>query len=232
MNVLFDHQIFQIQKYGGISRYFYEIIRQGHIDSEVNFKLAVKHSYNDCLKKFNVSTHLSFGESWKFKGKDRLRNYFNKKNAIRSLSNFDIFHPTFYDDYFLQEIKKIKIPFVLTVHDMINELFPEYFENNEQFIQRKKKMILNSDKIIAVSNATKKDILKFYKIDPSKITVIHHATSISEAFIDNKVELPKKYILYIGKRTGYKNFLKFYNSIKNFLKRSKIELVCGGGGRF
>ena len=73
--------------------------------------------------------------------------------------DFDIFHPTYYEPYFLKYLQKK--PYVLTVYDMIHELFPNYFKANDQTKVWKKQLIENAGAIIAISENTKQDILKF-----------------------------------------------------------------------
>lgn len=107
----------------------------------------------------------------------------------------------------------------------------EIYEHDElkHEIALKKAHILKSDLIIAVSENTKNDILHFYPVvDPEKIKVIYEAP----VKIDNVKEisgLPDKYILYVGQREKYKNFLFFIDSICDLLKEDKdLYVVCLG----
>ncbi|MCD9856095.1 glycosyltransferase family 4 protein [Epilithonimonas sp. JDS] len=147
-------------------------------------------------------------------------------------SSYDLFVPTYYNPYFLDKIKDK--PFVLTVYDMIHELMPQYFENDPYNVAEFKALLITrATKIIAVSNNTKKDILKFYpQIDPNKIKVIYHGSSIKiEPNI--KVNLPDNYILYVGSRANYKNFEFLVQAITPLLKANpKLNLLAAGGGEF
>ena len=60
---------------------------------------------------------------------------------------------------------------------MIHELFPEGLKG-EKIAEQKKKVIECATKIIAISDNTKTDIIKFYDVDPKKIEVIPLATSL------------------------------------------------------
>jgi glycosyltransferase involved in cell wall biosynthesis len=145
-------------------------------------------------------------------------------------NNFDVFHPTYYNPYFLKSLKK---PFVLTVHDMIHELFPQYFLDDFNSSRYKEEIIKRADHIIAISDCTKNDIQKFYSIDDSRITVIHHGyqmhgnEGLSEHFMLNG-----KYILFVGKRFGYKNFNLFIKAAAAVISKYSIKLICAGGGAF
>jgi hypothetical protein len=67
---------------------------------------------------------------------------------------------------------------VITVYDMIHELFSEYFHLDDKTILNKYIMMQNADKIIAISNSTKMDILNLYpEIEEGKIKVIYLGTS-------------------------------------------------------
>lgn len=248
MRILFDHQIFQLQKFGGISRYFSEIINQ--LSGEHKIDIAIKYSDNRYLSKNNfhdinpiVEKRQEFLKGIEFYGKGRLFNLCSSINpkkykscyrenleySIELLRNqdFDVFHPTYYDDYFLDLLKNK--PFVLTIHDMTYELFPEFFPVNDRTRFIKKKLAHKANHIIAVSENTKKDIIEFYGINDDKISVVHHGASISnETKILNNKEFDFKYFLFVGIREGYKNFLFLIHSICDIMIHQNINLVCTG----
>lgn len=131
----------------------------------------------------------------------------------------------------------------VTIHDLAFKLFPEYFTKKDL---RKLNFfadysIKNADKIIAISEATKKDILKFYpEVSEEKIKVIYHGFSadvFSEARDLKKEEQLKKdlgiegeYILYSGALQPRKNIEKLISAYDAYKKRSKsaIKLVLAG----
>ena len=131
----------------------------------------------------------------------------------------DLIHLTYYN-YFLT--KFTKIPYVLTVHDLIHEKF---LKNRV----KEKNLITNASRIICVSHVTKSDLINHYKISPKKIIVIHHG--IKKQKIKNFSR--KNIILYVGDRRKYKNFDKLVNAFSNsnFLMKN-FEIVCFGGGNF
>lgn len=87
----------------------------------------------------------------------------NKLESIKLLKSkqYDIFHPTYFDDYFLPYLKGK--PFILTIHDMTPELFPQYFSKYDYQIRKKKILANKAAHIIAVSETTKM-ILSIYFI--------------------------------------------------------------------
>ena len=230
MKILFDHQIFTRKKYGGISRYFYELHNNLNKISNFETKISVLISNNYYLSFKKNSNYLDFSSVFNFPGKKKFLNFFNKKRSINNLikQDFDIFHPTYYDTYFLKYLKKK--PFVLTIHDMIHEKFtPE-----NKIVHQKKILAEKASKIIAISETTKRDIIKYLGVDESKIKVIYHGNSIfPKSNMKLSIKLPEKYLLYVGHRDGYKNFDKFVKSISDILiDDKKLFLVCVGGGKF
>lgn len=225
VKVLYDNQVFSWQKCGGISRSFYEII--SNLDNDIQFKLPIYFTNNLYLKDSQLVSSKELFPNKTFFGKDKLLkipNYFAVNNAFRS--NYDVFHPTYFDPYFLSKIKNK--PFVLTIHDMIPEKFPQFFPVNYDLQNNKRLLAEKSSRIIAVSEMTKNDIINLYGIDSNKISVIYHGSSLNVS--NNKsINLPAKYILFVGVRSDYKNFISFYEAFIRICQKEKdLFLICTG----
>ncbi len=219
MKILYDHQTFY-QKIGGVSRYFVELVI-GLKRLECVIAVSCYFSNNIYLSEV-VPVKKIFPRFNLFKI-IVLTQVINKYFTIRRLKkqDYDIFHATQYSPYFIKHVKK-KI--VITIHDMVSELF----DNNARNSKNKRIIIPIADAIIAISQNTKKDILKLYpELSPNKITVIHHGVNqIRFDVIPNKFG---NYILYVGGRDGYKNFDNFFTAIAPLLKNDKtFNLVCTG----
>jgi glycosyltransferase involved in cell wall biosynthesis len=226
MNILYDNQVFTWQKCGGISRCFYELIT--HLDEDISFNLPIYLSNNIYLENsFKIHSHQffpSFDSSIKLKLM-KISNQFLINKAIKR-QEFDIFHPTYFEPYFLSNIGKR--PFVLTIHDMTPEKFPHLFPEKYDVISNKRLLVEKATRIIAVSQSTKNDILDFYSINPDKIEVIYHGASL-DISVDKTLDLPEKYILFVGLRDGYKNFKSFLNAYSKINGRyPNISLICTG----
>ncbi|MBC7915475.1 MAG: glycosyltransferase, partial [Pyrinomonadaceae bacterium] len=224
MKVLYDHQIFSMQEYGGISRYFATLNDQLNNFSDTKSSISILHSKNHYLKEPNKFWHGMLGNTFLNK---QSRNYkWNKwfsRYTIRQ-NKFDILHPTYYHPYFLKVLKK---PFVITVHDMIHELYPEFFDKNDIFTAYKRIVIPRADHIIAVSNSTKNDLQGLFNIPDEKITVIHHgfiSPIIDTSASTLPIVLNEKYILFVGGRSAYKNFNRFILAIAPLMVNSNINL--------
>ena len=226
MKVLFDHQIFLWQKFGGISRYFVELMTRLPEDVQVSNSLLF--TRNEYLKGSERNLNKGLGLSIpEFRGKIRVLNKFEKLNSFYNLKkgDYDIFHPTYYDSYFLSNIKK---PFVLTVHDLIHEKF-SYLSADKKLLNCKKKLISRADKIIAISNCTKNDLIDIYNVPEERIEIVYHGSNLPIKEDSTYLNLPENYILFTGQRGGYKNFDNF---VKAFAvihqKYPEIELICTG----
>mgnify|MGYP001179143816 CR=1 FL=1 len=231
MKILYDYQIFLTQKYGGISRYFAYLIKE----------LAQKHTVA-VPTFFQINSYL--GEIKRvyprIKYTGRFLAKINKLLTKITIESFkpDIVHPTYYDPYIVQSCKKRNSKFVITVHDMIHEMFPQYFGKKDLDWTYKAKYttITSADLIITVSRTTKNDLIRVYGIDEKKIRVVYHGTQFLD-FWKSKYSsysriISDGYVLFVGNRHGYKNFNFLVKSLENTLKRHKIKLICAGGGKF
>lgn len=222
MRVLYDYQAF-MQRHGGVSRYFTELI--GALERIRGFEAWVPPLFSDNEYFTDTKTLLTRRH---FKGKERLMSAVNRARGSRAFVRpFDVFHPTYYHPYFLQRLQR---PFVLTVHDMIHELFSENGIHDDGTCRNKSRLCDKAARIIAVSCNTKNDLCRLLGVQESKVTVIPHATSLR---YDGEPRLhDRPYILSVGARSGYKNFEVFVRAAGMVLPRYGVELVCVGGGPF
>lgn len=234
LKVLFDDQIFSSHVYGGISRYFAQILKQFKKENFCDFNLSLFYSENDYIRQAAFTKHFSFLRNKKCKGSHRILSYLKKTNRWKSIwdvtrKRFDLFHPTYYDPYFLAYLGKK--PFVLTIHDMIHELYAgTYFNKHDITIKRKQVLAKKAAHIIAVSEQTKKDVIHLYGIEAEKISVVYHANSLDNKKAES-IKVPTKYLLFVGGRKQYKNFNFFVESVASvFIRDDDLALVCVGGG--
>lgn len=235
MKILFDHQTFTNQDYGGISRYFYELIKRGKLDQNNELELMLRFSNNSYIKNRDISNHKNFFSEREFKGKRRLQmmlNSFSSSSYIKK-SNFDIFHPTYYDTYFLKNLKSRN--FTVTFLDMIHEKFVSQYPelgNDKKLFEQKRQLIHLAPRVIAISETTKSDLIDIYGVESNKIEVIHLGNSFD---VNTEFETPffsGKYILFVGSRERYKNFKFCLESLRDELVHNKISFICAGGGSF
>jgi glycosyltransferase involved in cell wall biosynthesis len=134
-------------------------------------------------------------------------------------------------------LKSSGIKSVVTIHDLIFLRHPQYYRWLDRKIYTWKfhQTIRQADRIIAISECTKRDILEFGKINPEKIEVIYQScnpkfsTTPSEKDIENvtkKYNLPKRYLLCVGTIEERKNLMLAVKSLQ-FLP-DDIHLVAVG----
>lgn len=235
MKILFDHQCFVQQQFGGVSRYHYQLIKELNRQQNVEAKLSLKYSNNFYInadKDFNVN---QFFPNKKFYFKRTLLDYINRFSTNRELEkrDFDIFHPTYYNPYFLKYLNDK--PFVLTVYDSIHEKFPEIINSIDRTLENKRVLLSKANLILAISNSTKNDLIQLHNILSEKIEVVYLAASINKNLVSQnlKKDLPDKYILFVGNRDFYKNFNNFILAIEPLLiEQKELFLICAGGGNF
>ena len=244
MRVLYDSTCFA-QAYGGVSRYYCEMIR--HLPKEVDAILPLRETVNKYLQEepFNipemkVSVHdfvCKYFHGWYMPGVSYLYKIasfilpgflssgekLNRKLLQRHTEDldFDVYHVTG-PNYYNKAWRKVKgkKPIVVTVHDLIFDKIVK----DKRVIRGRRELLNAADAIIAVSEYTKKEIMSFYGIPDSKITVIYHGASMS-------LSAPKEdkgYLLYVGERGGYKNWEWFVRSVVSMLKDEGFKLICTG----
>ena len=244
MKVLYDSQAFDMQTHGGVSRCFAELY--AHRPAFVDASISIKETNNVYLKDlgfpeagevykhflcakdtklkhllFKLTYNLKYGDFSRW-DKQPLINRNEAKPVIKN-GDYDIFHPTFYDDYFLRLIGKK--PFVITVHDMISEIFSMDHSQAKQ----KLAVIPKAAHIIAVSEQTKKDLVRIMNVPEEKVSVVYHGADEEPYIPSSTASFAEEYILYVGSRYVYKNFTAFCKSCVGILKRHpQLKIVCTG----
>lgn len=209
MKIYLDGIIYSLQKYGGISVYFNELLKT--LESErIDYRLQT------------WDNKLQDPYSNKFEFTIPSRTLERYKKVTSEMSEFDIFHSSYYRTPSEKKIKNI-----VTVHDFVYEKFNK---GPKKFIHSLQKFsaIKSADRIICISQATKRDLLDFLpNTDESIIEVIYNGVSDNYYPISNRAKNQRPFILFVGSRAGYKNF----NTAALTLKHLKdFDLICVGGG--
>ena len=235
MKIVYDYQIFCLQRYGGISRYFIELARNisklSNSSDEVN--IASIFYINNYLKKSS--------ENFTIYGKKiNVNKLFGKiltvPNKILSpclISNLDpdILHHTYYIDQ--HDFLNFKGKRIITIHDLIDEKFPRKSLSSKALRSFRAKAIKKSDHIICISKNTQKDLIEIFNINEEKTSVIYHGINPPPKGTRKNLSKKKKYILYVGNRGGHKNFNKLLEAFSfNKLVNRHYSLLAFGGGEF
>jgi len=235
MRVVFDYQIFSSQVYGGISRYFLELARNLTAQEEIEIEILAPFYVNRYIRTLNGNFSIVRGLNVPYIPKtDILKNILNLvvSGYLLNKQPPDIIHETFYRMSPLLEDKHTKV--VVTVHDMIHERFPQYFSSRDKTALAKRSMVQRADHIICVSETTRQDLLEIMNINPIKVSVVHLGLYTKPIIMKYKNPLiAEPYILYVGWRNEYKNFIQLLKVYANNPTLHKYyKLVCFGGQQF
>ena len=252
IKILYDEGGFY-ESHGGVTRYFTELMKRLG-DYGCAWKLAMVSTGNSYLQAppFNLPPHLQtvndfiqkFCGGHYFPGVGHLYRFLSRlfpktfpngvlanirrSNEFIQVGNFDLYHATASDVIRKSYLERVgSKPMVVTVHDLI----PEVISNDSRVRRNRKHVLHRADAIIAVSENTKKDILRLYNIPEEKIYVIYHgylAPDLKEKRQEIEgLDLSKPYLVFIGKRGGYKNFTWFLRAVAPLLRKG-LHLVCTG----
>ena len=149
-----------------------------------------------------------------------------KKNEL------DVFHGL--SNELPEGIHKTEVPSVVTIHDMIFMRFPEFYKpvDRKIYFSKVKYACSAANRIIAISNQTKNDIIEYLKISPEKIEVIYQ--SISPKFFRSnnapdlltKYEISENFILSVGTIESRKNQLSILKAVH--AKKINVQIVFVG----
>jgi len=130
---------------------------------------------------------------------------------------------------------------VTTFHDLSFLHYPEFFSQRKKywhFSQRPKKQAQGSDRIIAISESTKEDIVNFYNIPESRIDVVYSGVGEEMRLLENddkelklvkeKYSLPDEFLLYLGTIEPRKNIVGIIKAFEGVREKRNIKLVLAG----
>ena len=235
MNVLFDHQAFYHQKFGGISRYFYELARGINLRDDFSASVVAPLHGNEYLQSGKFKFIKGLCPKRQLLGTGRVRDLGRKLllPIYYALNcNSDIVHETYYT---MTPSGRGQYR-ILTVFDMIHELFPAQFRDDLITVKAKKTAVLRADHVICISESTRQDLVRLLGVDQSKTSVVHLGHSFINSSFNSQILIRRTgrpYLLYVGNRDRYKNFHALCRAFaaSNFL-RKKFDIVAFGGADF
>ncbi len=218
--VVFGPEIWAAQTNGGISRYFVELANNLNTYVSKGIALIPPHSN---MQVSNIQRRVELNNL-----KENLASI-----AESSQSEEKIYHATYYDNRNLRLAKSLGFKTVITVFDLISEIYPERPPRFRYVPNLKRRSIHSAEGIICISESTKNDLVRIYGLDSKKIKVIHLASSFHLGSIQELGNRRKNNLLFVGKRAGYKNFLILLTAFnESLLLRNNFTLVAFGGGDF
>ena len=230
MRIAFDHQIFCRQSYGGISRYIVEIANEMSSYNDVAIFSPVY--VNEYLDNLSDKIMLSGIKVPRFPYTGSLYSHLGDILSPLMIRKFrpNIVHETYYSSH-KSYPKDARI--VITVHDMIHEILPQFFRSWDNTSQHKKTTILRADHIICVSENTKNDLMNFFDVKSEKITVVPHGFSFKKVTAHRnefQININRPFILFVGDRSKYKNLYNFLKAFSSSRLLKEFNVVFFGGG--
>ncbi len=230
MQVYLDSIIFSLQKIGGISIYWQEVIK-GLLKKNIDLSIIVDGNienliWKDILKKYYCNLNDKI-----LKENNIPINILRYLPVQLKLKKKSIFHSSYY-----RIVKQRNIVNIITVYDFIYE---KYIKGLPKIIhhEQKKYAINKADGIICISRNTKDDLIKYFPGAQGKeIKIIYPGVSNDYYRLVNKNNINiansniasiinKKYVLYVGNRKNYKRF----NLVLNVLNETDYALITVGG---
>ena len=217
MRIVFDNIVFSIQRSGGISVVWKELVSR-FIRSRKDELTFIEYETN----KDNI-----FHEEIDFPEET-----INKKNPLSFLVNrycdvrMAIKEPFIFHSSYFRLCRNKNALNVTTVHDFTYDYFYKGKHRGAFLhIWQRNRAVKKSDAIVCISENTKRDLLKFIPdVNPSKVHIIYNAVSDEYHIIDNKLEGLKDKLLFVGERVAYKNGRWFAEAIRD---TSYKVIFCG-----
>ena len=240
VEVVYTPEIFYQQRLGGISRYFVELAEHLRAAGQQP-RIAAGLHRNEYLRfagSITTGIYLPFGIGPLHKA----RIWFNHAlcQLVARRHPRAVVHQTYYGDSAYLGHRRLVVTVYDLIHERFRDTFPELNNPNDPVVKYQRAACLRADHLIAISHATKDDLIRFFGIDPAKITVIHLASALSVSAPGLAPPLragkdggDEPYLLYVGARSGYKNFAALLEAYgRSSSLRRRFRLVCFGGGPF
>ncbi len=229
MNILFDHQIFMMQRYGGISRYYLQTAIELNKLGQ-NAHIVAPFYINKYLP--DAPNGLVFGraiEDFPFRWQS-MTQAVGRFSVNRHAKRFkpDIVHETYFST---EPSVKSAVPTVLTMYDMMPEIADRDNKKKNKHCLWKEAAVARADHIICISQHTKTDLMNMLGVSASKLSVVYLAQEFVEPnpVVSADLKSQKPYILYVGQRYGWKNFSRLLAVFGNSKRlRETFDLVAFG----
>lgn len=239
LRVLYDHQMFALQRFGGITRIFIELARRlsARPDCDVYWHRGYHQDAYD-VSDFQPRLRRYWSMNRPPPGLGRWSRERINRHAFRWFSRtiwggVDVYHPSYFDAH-LMEIPKSRF-LAVTVYDMILELFMADQPRFRAQIEGKRRLVERADLVFVISEHTRRDVIELLGVNPDRTVLAYPASDLASVpaapLPDSIGERP--FLLYVGPRTRYKNFAVLLEAYarSDWLRR-ELQVICLGGGPF
>ncbi|HNJ89113.1 MAG TPA: glycosyltransferase family 1 protein [Chitinophagales bacterium] len=173
----------------------------------------------------NIKTVIGRGSVW--------RSFGIRRDILKH--KIDVFHGLSNELPF--SINKADVKSVVTIHDLIFDLFPHHYPGVDRTVYelKTKFAVNNADVVIAASESTRNDLVRMYGKDPAGISVVYQSCDdifyAPPAADISSYRLPKQYMLYVGSVTERKNLLAVCNAYTKLPSADRLPCVIVGNGK-
>ena len=128
------------------------------------------------------------------------------------------------------------IPQVTIVHDLVPILFPDEFPRQHYYFRFVVPQILRASRIvIAVSESTRRDVIRAYGLPAERVRVIHSGCDASAYFCNGLHDTSGRpavpYFLYVGNLLPHKNLFRLLDALSILRRRQACRLIIRGDGK-
>lgn len=234
MKVLFDHQAFSRQRFGGVSRYFHGLanglqsLEKVQVEVFAPWYVCEYVLAGDPVQPRGLRTRPFPRTGWLRRRVDDAISAL----ASRPRTDVDLFHETYYTR---ADSKPRTARRVITVFDMIHERFPQHFAAADPEATIKLAAIRRADHIVCISQSTQRDLLALTDLDSARTSVVYPGNGLdfSNSPTPSAGLKGRDYLLFVGHRAGYKNFAVLLEAFAaSTVLRANLMLVCFGGPAF
>jgi glycosyltransferase involved in cell wall biosynthesis len=218
ITVTYDTQIFRLQRQGGISRYFTELVGAYRhdpglgVDPQLPARVVAARHLKDAELGRRIVVPRALTRAWNL-----------LPAGPRRHQAADLVHHTY---YLQRELHAAwTVPRVTTIHDMIPELFPEHFPRGNPH-QAKRAYVEQSHGLLFVSETSRRDLLRLYGPQDVPMAVAPLAPGAAFSPRQERTSLDP-YVVFVGKRGGYKEFDTLLAALDH---TPGLSLVAVGGG--
>lgn len=221
-------------KAGGIKEYIYNLVWNLYqLNPDYEFILYVPEDFKDYAeeqlpKEFRKKS-IGFTTKQAIKRSMVEQLFWSKEEKIEQ---FDLFHSPFFH---APKFKKVKV--ILTIHDLRFEVLPETYSKLRLLFLKYKvpKSIRRADHIITISEFTKSEMVKYYEVEPKRVTPILEAINLEFFNKDNVNDvlqvIDTPFVLTVGHVEMRKNYIRLIDAYEQFCERTpetNVKLVIVG----
>lgn len=166
----------------------------------------------------------------------RFSNLFNPSRSFFNSFKADVVHVP----YQTAPVYGIKTPVIITMHDVQELHFPEYFSSHLRLDRALnfKRAMDEADKVIVSFKHVKDDLFKYFEIDDTKVLVcpaplaenwFAEKAYLSQDDLRKKYDLPESFILYPAATWQHKNHINLIKALSLLvINKKNINLICTG----